>query len=334
MALKVRCPNGHTLQISSQHLGKEVHCPRCRVLMVIEAPPEPQQPEKAETFAIQEDFLIAVAGPDPQGRDEEKTGGISKAQRMRLARLGLAFHYGKIVCLLMALLSMIATLLVVRVAADAQFAGDVLLKIAAVIAIVFGVASLVFLGIVPLLSTVGSALCLGLPERTGAKWLAVASFALDALSLVLFAGSMLLGGTAAAVATSTGQSATKAGGGTASAIGGLADIAMLGSWLCAFGAWVLFMLAVHALLNYFRDSYIARETLGLLYKGIALSIATPVYSVLSFFIGGYAGAKGDPIAGQIITGLMLIMAVLVWALLLFKILAVVAGARGHLERWT
>src|SRR5262245_5478462 len=84
MAFQIRCPNNHQLLVDDEHLGHKVRCPTCQALMVVGSPKE---------------------GPSSRTR---RRGGISIALRLQLTRMGLAFHYGRLLCILLGTLSLIA----------------------------------------------------------------------------------------------------------------------------------------------------------------------------------------------------------------------------------
>jgi hypothetical protein len=139
MSMRIRCPNGHMLEMAEELRGRKVRCPNCKTVLTAE--PEPPAPQPA-SMAVTEVQVVEDEPPrhsvraeedDPprrRVRDEEderprrrirdeeddfrseydddiefrpKPKKMKKAQRMRLTRLGLALHAAKIICYLVAL---------------------------------------------------------------------------------------------------------------------------------------------------------------------------------------------------------------------------------------
>lgn len=84
MAIKVTCPNGHTLRVKDALAGKTGLCPTCKARVTV---PEPRKDEIDESDILQaigpyDPSKANVPGPD-NPIEEEETGGESSKVEMR-----------------------------------------------------------------------------------------------------------------------------------------------------------------------------------------------------------------------------------------------------------
>src|SRR5262249_53899444 len=127
---------GHELIAEEAHIGRKIRCPACKVVMIIPAPnpapvpapapapvpasapaPVPPQippqavqqvpppaPRPAATASVDQLEVLPEGPPEGYFEDDRpRKTGMKTAQRMRLANIGLAFHYAKVLCWLVAI---------------------------------------------------------------------------------------------------------------------------------------------------------------------------------------------------------------------------------------
>ncbi len=324
MAFQIRCPNEHVLLIDDQHFGKQIRCPTCQAVMFIAAPVVPPssahvspQPVAAPpTFKLKEEAPLADVAPLRKPTD------TSNAQRMRITRHGMACHYARVLLVLISILSVIIWIVLVTIVDQARVQSPFLTAAMAGLIVVTAGVGVLCLTLAPILAAIGSLLCLWVPHKTGARLLIVLSFSLDCIGFFAWIGGL---GFALAVAglRTEGWGAV-----------GLLPFAGLLVWaLLAFAAWVFFMLFVRGMFVFFGDSFAANETYALLIQSAVLSVVTPIWCVVVLYVGAYVAENIDRTGSQIVMGALFLLAILVWVWVLLRILAMIKGIRGRLERW-
>jgi hypothetical protein len=237
--------------------------------------------------------------------------GMKNRERWALTRLGLGFHYARILCFLIVITT--TTFLLVLY--------PILSREGEPVVAVIGCLANVALALTPVLGLVGSLLCLWLPKKTGvARNLISVSFGLDAGAL----GGLVIGFLVTVAAS--GVNVGGLGGGTGALSAALLLI-LLGI-LAMFAAWILFMLFLRSLAWYLDDSASGDEAMHLMIWTISLSLVPPlIIWTLAFSI---ARTTRSPVAAGIVAyGCMLIWLV-VYAKVLFKILELLATIRQKL----
>jgi hypothetical protein len=364
MAFHIHCPNGHVLEIEDSYLGRKVRCPHCQVVMVPQAPPGTDDvvmavsasPQPLPTASPAPLRVLDFVDDEPPARrrveeedlpprrrrrveDEEdsyeeeeprrrKSGKMKKATRMRLARWGLAFHAAKIVCLLLAILVIVIGVVLGLIAVGAGSSGLLVVYIVCVFS-----AGLLW-ALAPFLGTVGSLLCLWVPQKTGGKTVILISFTLDALGAVTYLGCILINVLTGAFAANSASSGNAGSMAAVETLGVLGVIGILASAVMFFVGWILFMLFLRAMLLYFRESGFAHDCLTTLILCIGMGVFTPFYFVGGIILLAVLAHSTHPALGGLCSLLMIIVWIVVWVNLLIKILNQIVVVRGHLSAWT
>lgn len=342
MPMHIRCPNGHLLAIGKEHLGQKIRCPECKTVMVAEAPPvtelsdadmlpepgealayaelevEPQRVVKAVSRRprVSEIREVPDRGDDaPRPRPDR---GMKKTTRLWLARWGLALHVLKVVLLVLAVVIGLLSPLMLLI--KGKF-GPIGYTIVHVIAEILDV-------LWPITGTVGSFLCLWVPEKTGSRAIIVLSFLADAIAIVLrfVALVLLLTG-----AITTALAASESGSAPTTSYGGAAVLLELCGAFLGFCAWVLFMLFLRQVAAYFRDDNTSTEALTVLASVFALMVVSPM--VFCCGLCGVAGLIKD--AGPIIVAIPLVLTLLLFlvsaGIIVMRMLMVILNVRQHLS---
>jgi hypothetical protein len=246
--------------------------------------------------------------------------GMKNRQRMRLANIGLAFHYAKILCIIVALLLyllMIAVFPIIGVAGAAGSAEGVGAGFG--IVQVIGCLSGLLILATPILGGTGSLLCFWVPEKARARVLVIVSFGLEVGGAALVVlGYLLAIGSAVS--------------GSAAAAGSFGLLSLLGLVVSTAGGLSLFLLFLRALAFYLRDDASADEALRQLILFLATFLGgIVVVSVLVFVlvVRGMGGMGG---------GFVLLAVWIGWIVALttvfFAILNVIGTLRAKINsRW-
>jgi hypothetical protein len=265
-------------------------------------------------------------------RRRSKPAKMKKATRMRLTRLGLTLHAAKILCYLVGILCIIVGLVVLVAAASTAASSGTAATGFGIAGIALMIIFMLLWVLAPVLGTIGSMLCMWVPKRTGAKYLIIISFALDAAGLLTYLAclfiSLLMGAFAFQSATSGNTSSLAA----MNAVGTLANIGAFVSALMVFAAFVLFMLFLRQMLLYFNESGNADECSRVMFFCIALGVFTPFYFAIAIGIAIGCAAIHPAISGALLLFFILFW-IVGWVNLLMKILTLIGNVRVHLSRW-
>src|SRR5262245_41273629 len=214
MPIQVQCPNGHVLVAEEAHIGRKVRCPACRVVMIVPDPnpqvsarppapraPVPQPPapraqrRRPDPEPVYEEPPAEEVYDEPPPEEERRPrGGMKTRQRMRLANVGLAFHYAKILCALVAIvIGLLMIVLTPLLLASGSMGVVRLLQVMSCIA-------MILMGVTPLLGGTGSLLCFWVPAKSRSKVLVIVSFSLEAgfIAMLIVSYLVALGGAATA----------------------------------------------------------------------------------------------------------------------------------------
>jgi hypothetical protein len=265
-------------------------------------------------------------------RRRSKPAKMKKATRMRLTRLGLSLHAAKILCYLIGILCIIIGLMVLVAAAGTAASSGTAATGFGIAGIALMIIFMLLWILAPVLGTIGSMLCMWVPKKTGAKYLIIISFALDAAGLLTYLAclfiSLLMGAFAFQSATSGNTSSLAA----MNAVGTLANIGALVSALMVFAAFVLFMLFLRQMLVYFNESGNADECSKVMFFCIGMGVFTPFYFAMAIGL-----AIGCAAIHPAISGVLLLFFILFWIVgwvnLLMKILTLIGNVRAHLSVW-
>ncbi len=328
MALRVLCPNGHELIAEDGHLGRKIRCPACKVVMILPAPnpPPAPAPPPAPPPAVQKEPPAAPSQPAPQppgplvlipggppddyfDDDRPRKGGMKTRPRMRLANLGLGFHYAKVLCMLVATLSILGAFVIAPLV---QSPGLFLL--------LFRLA-LILMILTPVLGGTGSLLCFWLPEKSRSRVLVIITFGLE------------VGGTVAWILVLVLTTAALAAGGMmgegALTLGKVGLVLLVLASAVIYASFLMFLLVLRALANYLRDRASAEEALRQLIIYVIVTLGGTVLVMVLGFLLPRLGEVGLYLLGMITLGLFV-----AYALVLFAILKVIATVRqGIATRW-
>jgi hypothetical protein len=291
--------------------------------LIEEGPAPPPRPRRRD-YEYEEEDEAAY-----RQRKKKKKRALTR-QQMHMTNLGLAFHYAKILTILVAMaVTGFANILVVMAGTSAvtdatpgaiSGAGSAI-SAAGVIAFV---AQITIAFVVPALGITGSILCCWVPSKTGGKPLVITSMSLDSAGLVLPFICIIAIGAGAAL----GGLAAGAGAGV---------LFLLLSPLCSLAGFILFMLFLRQLANFLDQPGTADEALSVIFTSLLLLFGGPILIIglvaLGVFIGGKDRASASFVGCTI--GLFIIVVVIVWLVfvvkLLFRILYLI-GSMRHMLR--
>jgi len=220
MPIPLECPNGHAFRVADKYAGKRIACKHCQAIIKV---PTPAGGEDYEVVEDEKTSIRPSRGSAPRARpadedaiqdrvarvrhrddrddgddDEEvvrrvkrKRRAASKAVKARRrsegfnwVRLGLGFHYMRIILFMVGLLFMNGLFLIMPyVAASGSTNGTVFVAFLTILVVAF----LFF--IVPIVGIIGSALCFWTPSEARALWLVVTSLVLDLVTTPLYFGA-------------------------------------------------------------------------------------------------------------------------------------------------
>jgi hypothetical protein len=251
--------------------------------------------------------------------DRPRKKGMKNRQRMRLANIGLAFHYAKILCIIVALLLYLFMLVILPVIGVAGAAGSVE-AVGAGIGILQVVGCLAYLAILatPILGGTGSLLCFWVPDKARARILVIVSFGLEVGGTVL----MLLGPVLALGSAASGSLTAASSFGLMTLLGALVDLA----------GFILFLLFLRALALYLRDEACADEAMRQLVMFLAVGVGGGVVvSVLMYVLIMRAG--GGRFGGFVLMGVWIAWLVAL-TFVFFAILHIIGTLRAKINsRW-
>ncbi len=349
MSFRVHCPNGHELAVEPSHIGRKIRCPACKAVMIVSdpnagkvaarppaprqaAPPAPRQaPPPAPRQAIQQtpprrrpveeavDELEEVAEVvEEPAYDEERPRktGMKTGPRMRLANIGLAFHYAKILCIIVAMLINLFTALIAPFVGIAASAGSVEGAGAGLgLMGILGCLALLLFGATPLLGGTGSLLCFWVPAKSGSRVLVIVSFGLEVGGVAM----LVLGYVLAFASAAEGAIAAAGSMGVVSLLGVLASLA----------GFILFMLFLRALAYYLRDGMSAEEAL----RHLILFLATGFGGAVLLFVLALVLARAGRF-GLIVLGICGLGWFVTMLLVFIGILKLIGTVRARINsRW-
>jgi hypothetical protein len=355
MSLRILCPNGHELVAEIAHIGRKIRCPACKVVMVVPDPnpqvtgrppprppqqpaqqpapqpapgprraPNPQvtaQPPRPRRQQVEEEPQ-AYEEPEPEPAEEEyrPKKGMKTRQRMRLANIGLGFHYAKVLCILVALVLILVSMGLGFMAGLARSMG--MLRAVSVLSCISNILFLV----TPVLGAVGSLLCFWLPPKSNSKVLAIVTFSLEVGGVALIGIAFLMALSAPAVAADEMMGGRGPRGGMALA-GGAIILILLGA-LVIYASFIMFLIVLRVLAGFLRDFSTADEAMRALIMYVVVTVGGAVVVFgLSFILLG-----GEPNLGKVI----LLLAVMVgWivalCVVMFAILTVIGTVRARIN---
>jgi hypothetical protein len=221
------------------------------------APPRPRRrPPQDELEEVPEEVVY-------EEEERPRPRKLKTRHRMQRVSLGLAFHYFKILCYLVMMLTFLIGSIVASTAARAG-SGFVVNLVGVMVCF-----SMILVMVTPVLGFVGSLLCLWVPQKTGAKPLIIVSFGLDS-------GAIGLGLLSVITSFTAGASAAGGSAGTAMGMAGASLIFIILSPLVAFAGWILFMLFLRNLAYYFGDDATGDEALTVMVLTIAIGFGGAV----------------------------------------------------------
>ncbi len=329
MPVQFPCQNcGKQLKLRDGLVGKHVKCPHCQTILAVPLEgteiqeggpvafssadfkdcPECGKPMPSEAVVCLRCGFNRNTGKRLVTRIKKSTKKQTLPQQLQTVRLGLAFHYARLVIFLATPVVLILALIL---GALASAAGPLAGLGAGVIIGVVGILLILALLATPALGMVGSILCAWAPQKK-ARTLILISFGLDLgsfgvsiVQLVLrFLGSL-----------------------------GAAPLALFFQFLqmgLALAAWVLFMLFLRRLAYEFEEWGRADEAGYIVYTGAVLIIVPPLV-LLALSLLAAASREG----ANVVVGLMFILVFVYIYLILrftFRQLEYLKEIRGMLAK--
>jgi len=183
--LRVRCPQGHLLEVELAHAGKQVQCPMCQTIMRI-----PDLPRARPVAAASSPAPLPQKSQESEDAGEEEFEKKPKAKKsgtkagLAKVRVGVTYQIAQLYVKVIG--SILLTILVAVMAFNNAAA---VIKAQGQVDQVPDFGMVAFFGsILSLTSLILGILCcvyiLGLPERTRAKWLAIAYVGLEVAGFV------------------------------------------------------------------------------------------------------------------------------------------------------
>ncbi|HYV36519.1 MAG TPA: hypothetical protein VE988_12480 [Gemmataceae bacterium] len=325
MNFQIRCPNGHVLQIEEAHLGQQIRCPLCQIVMLVDAPAQPTvlpPPLPNNPVEVTDVEVVNESGVSRErdSRPRKKKDAVPKHQRMFLTRIGLTFHYAKILCFLASMLTLTFAVFLAFFAVQAPSQG------AAVVSRIFAMLYFILFAMAPVLGVAGSLLCAWVPRKTGGKELIIISFALDAAGLVIYGGCQMI--SIAASMASGAKAAARTG--PAAVMGNMAIAGSIGALLMMLVAWILFLMFLKAIFRYYEDDNMIEETQSLLHFSVSVVVGTPFYFAIGIILAAVIGFKTHLIVGGLIVVGLVVAWIIKVANMLLRLMAVISGARSYL----
>jgi hypothetical protein len=322
------------LVAQEEHAGMQVMCPKCKAVLVVPGaapppavvagpppaaappgvrpgpPPLPPQPQGAAPEEYYPD-------DDP---DRPRKKGMKKRQRLRLVKLGLGFYYAKILCyLVMVLLYALGNVLIFMAGVAALTRNeDAFIGMAGLLTVLFLVAVVLFY-VTPILGLTGTLLNFWVPQKAGARPLAIVAFVLDAVSLLLLLVALVM--QLSAVAT-----APVAGFASSLMASGMAAIVQLVAMLVMLAGVVVFITYLKPL-GYYLGEEVSGDEAGSIAITFPLTVVVPPFFLIgAVFVLRQAGCFGLLIILGMFVGWLVGM-----VLVLLRLLAVIGSLRQVLE---
>jgi hypothetical protein len=338
MSIRVLCPNGHELVAELAHVGRKIRCPACKVVMVVPnpqgaaAPPPPpqaiqqeapaprRQPPPQQPLDQLDELDELPEEPPPMEEERPVKTGMKTGARMRLANIGLGFHYAKVLCMLVSTCLTLLAFGLVLMAASARSQG--LLRVTAVVSCI----SQILILVTPILGGTGSLLCFWLPKKSNSRVLVIVTFGLEVGGTAFMGFALLMMLTGGAAAAGDVMEGGHGAGGVAMA--GFGAILFLLAALTVYASFILFLLVLRTLAKYLRDRSTADEAIRQMIMFLIVTLGGGViWTVLLFVLPRNIG-------GLIVFFVMTIGWVIAMAVVLFGILTVIGTIRqGIATRW-
>jgi hypothetical protein len=314
MPIHTQCPNGHALTTGDAQAGKTIQCPRCQAVVAVPAlltvPPGATPPTAAAETDEYQVIEPAPAPPDVKVRP--------MAGPLRWVRLGLGFHYAKLLTILIGiLLAMVGLILAAFTDMNVVGIGARLVVIAAWLDVSFGA---------PVLGLVGSLLCCRVPCQTRGRPLIVTALALETAALAVPILLLVVGDGAAALRAD--------GAGTNARTVALGQVAPV----CTLVGFVLFMLFLRRLAFFLEAPGAAEEAVTIIYRYLLLYVVAPVALAGLALAALTISSPGNLVAlvGVCVLDLVVLAAAVVWVIyslsLMFRTLNLIGSLRQALRR--
>jgi hypothetical protein len=223
---------------------------------------------------------------------------LSRRRQMERLKLGLALHYWKYLAVLVGNLLLQASLLLTTVP---------FLVLVGVITLILGF--LVNIA-APLLGLTGSLLCSTAPEKVGGRPLILTSLGFDAVAVLL----TMIGAVLAVMIRSVME---------ANLFTAFLYLALLAN----FAGFILFMLFLQRVSLYFKDESSAHEILTIIVTLVLVVLGGPLAIV---FLAALFAALFGPESALVIAGMGLLIMLVVYLQLLFRILTVISTLRARI----
>lgn len=310
MAVRVSCPNGHTLNLDEALAGKRVKCPKCQALVLVPG----GQKETAVTAAAPKAKAGAVTKRKPVDDDDDddederprkKLGSRrsdddddekplsseekrkerlrDRRRRLRIVNTGLLLHTIKLWIYALIVLAVILNnifLIIVNVVADLAAADRDLspeaLLLFAFLQFIFLVGIGIGVVVAPIVGVVGSGLCLMVPKKSEARGTIITSFVFDLIPL--FTSLVVL----LALFDVFGMDIETPEGGQK--LTRLNQLIFAGNGFFTLSAWFLFMVYVRQLGQYIGQPGLGNEALNLIAYLIVQVISLPITMILTLYI--------------------------------------------------
>lgn len=308
------CPKCRkSLKLRDGLAGKNVKCPSCQAIVVVpdegteitEAGPlkvsasdypdcpECDRPmERGAVVCLHCGFNTST-GKRLKTRVKRSAKKQALPQQLGRVRLGLAFHYARLVIFLVTPVVLILAVILGAMGSAGGAMGRV--GAGAVIAIV-GILLILALLATPILGLVGSILCAWAPRRT--RMLILISLGLDLGGLVLTLMVLIL-----SLAGEIGANS------------GVAVLFRFAQWGMTLAAWVLFMLFLRRLAYEFEEWGRGDEAASIVYTGALMIVGPPVVLGLLSILA--ASARDGSVANMIVGLMFLLVIVYIYLILKF-----------------
>ncbi|MCI0683528.1 MAG: hypothetical protein L0Y71_15595 [Gemmataceae bacterium] len=330
MAIELACTCGQKLRVEEARAGERVKCPRCQALVVVagrEAFAAAAEADNAKTCPdcgkrLPTDAVVCVnCGLDLQTGRRLKTTIKKSAKKkdhagkLSRVRLGLAFHYARLIIFLA---SPVVLLLAIAVGGIAGAGGRTMGLAGGALAFIVAILVVAALLSAPVLGMVGSILCVWVPSKSARSTIMV-SMALDMASFGLGMVALLL-----------------------TVVGVLSDAPALAlvfrfvQFGLTVAAWVLFMIFLRRLALSFEEWGYADEAGSIILFGTLLVLVPPLVVVgLTVLIAGLAVGGGGLAVARTLAIVILVLVVVYLVFLIkfgFRQLELISDLRRVITR--
>lgn len=312
MAVRVTCPNGHTLNLDEALAGKRVKCPRCQAIVTVPGgaketavtskPPKVKAAARRKADDDDDDEeeeederprrkAASPAKGRPRDDDEEpldaqerlKERLRDRRRRLRLVNTGLLLHLIKLWIYVIIVLSLVVQnvfLIVVSVvrdlaAGDRDLSPDAL-ALFAFLQVIFLFGVMIGVILAPIFGTVGSGFCLMVPKKSEARGTIITSFVFDILPMI---GSLIM---ILASLDVFGMDIESVDG--KAKLERLNMYIMLGSGFFTLSAWFLFMVFLRQFGQYIGQPGLGNEALNLIAYLIVQVISLPITMLVTLYM--------------------------------------------------